>query len=119
MTVHIDNKSGSALVVELLDTKDTVVQYQTLESSGTIRFDHIGAGNYRLRAVIDVDGNGNWTVGDYATRRQPEECVMYEKTLQLRERWEMEESWKVEGGGASAEPTPMQDVESEERSETR
>ena len=119
LTVHVDNNSGSALVVELLDTKDTVVQHQVLESSGTARFDHIGAGNYRLRAVIDDDGNGRWTVGDYATRRQPEECVMYGKTLQLRERWEMEESWTVERGGVSAEPASQQEIEVEERSETQ
>ena len=94
LTLHVDSPEGR-LVVELLDTKDTVVQRRTLDESGTLRFDHIGEGDYRLRAIFDTDGNGFWTPGDYPTRRQPEEFLMYGKTLKLRERWEMEERWTV------------------------
>ena len=94
LTLNIENNEGK-LVVELLDSKDTVVVRRLVDGSGTIRFDHIAAGEYRVRAVFDTDGNGRWTPGDYALRRQPEEFVLYEKTLKLRERWEMEERWTV------------------------
>lgn len=96
LTLLVDNATGSQLVVELLDAKDTVVAHRTMTSSGEVRFDHIAAGEYRLRAVIDADGNGRWTEGEYRARRQPEEWRMFEKPLQLRERWEVEEKWRVE-----------------------
>ncbi len=96
LTLDVANGTGMPLVVELLDTKDTVVAVHRLEGSGTLRFDHVAAGDYRVRAVIDADGDGRWTAGDYRQRRQPEEWRIYEKTLQLRERWEMEEKWTVE-----------------------
>ena len=80
----------------MLDNSDTVVQQMTLPSHrGTLRFSHLKAAEYRLRAVLDVDANGSWTTGDYRLRRQPEECLLYEKKLQLREKWELEERWTV------------------------
>lgn len=95
LTLHVDCPQGGALVVELLDSKDTVVRRQSLDGTGTLRFDHVGSGEYRLRAIFDTDGNGRWTPGDYSLRRQPERYVMYEKPLQMRERWEIEENWKL------------------------
>lgn len=96
LNIIVANAAGSPLVVEVLDSRDTVVQSQPLPSAGgTLRFIHLPEGEYRLRAVIDADGNGRWTPGDYRHRRDPETSVMYEKTLKLREKWEMEERWTI------------------------
>ena len=97
LTVHVTNTMGCQLVVEVLDSKDTVLQSQIVEgASGTLRFVHLPAAEYRLRAVVDRDGDGRWTTGDYLQQRQPESFILYGKTLQLREKWEMEERWTVE-----------------------
>ncbi len=96
LTIHVDNRTKSPLVVELLDSKDTVVASLPIEGNGTLRFDHIAAGTYKLRAVVDENGDGRWTTGSYPLRRQPEVFITFDKSLQLRERWEMEEKWTVE-----------------------
>lgn len=95
LILHIDNQTNLPLLVEVLDKRDTVVQQQPLEASGTLRFIHLPSGDYRLRAVLDRNGDGRWTCGDYALGRQPEEHRLYGKTLNLREKWEMEERWTV------------------------
>ena len=96
LTLHIDNRVGQPLLIEVLDSKDTVVKHSSLiTNQSSLRFDHLPAGEYRLRAVVDTDTNGRWTPGDYLCGRQPEAMVMYDKTLQLREKWEMEERWTV------------------------
>ena len=96
LSIDIDNCMGAPLVVEVLDSKDTVVASQALARSGNLRFLHLPSGDYRLRAVVDADSNGRWTPGDYRRQRQPEQSVLFEKTLSLREKWEMEERWTVE-----------------------
>lgn len=96
LTIDIDNRMGAPLVVEVLDKRDTVVQQQSLPGNGKLRFIHLPTGDYRLRAVVDKDSNGRWTPGDYRRQRLPEQAVFFEKTLSLRERWEMEERWVVE-----------------------
>ena len=95
LTLHITNVTGQPLVIEVLDKRDTVVQHRTLTGSGDIRFTHLVGGDYRLRAVVDTDGNGRWTTGDFRLGRQPEAFHLFEKTLSLREKWEMEEQWTV------------------------
>lgn len=96
LTLHLSNHTGHPLVVEVLDKRDTVVQHATLHApSATLRFTHLPAGDYRLRAVVDRNGDGRWTTGDYRLGRQPEEHHLFDKTLQLREKWEMEERWTV------------------------
>ena len=95
LTLHVTNLTGYPLLVEVLDAKDTVVQRQPLQGSGDLHFRHLPAADYRLRAVNDRDGNGQWTAGDYFLQRQPEAYVLFEKTLQLREKWEMEEKWEI------------------------
>ncbi len=96
LSIDIDNRMGAPLVVEVLDSRDTVVASQALARSGNLRFLHLPSGDYRLRAVVDADSNGRWTPGDYRRQRQPEQSVLFEKTLSLREKWEMEERWTVE-----------------------
>ena len=93
LTLHIANPTGGQLLLEVLDKRDTVVQSQPLAGSGTVRFTRLAAGEYRIRAIFDTDGNGRWTPGDYRKQQQPEQTALFEKTLQLRERWEMEERW--------------------------
>lgn len=96
LTLHIDNRSGHQLLIEVLDSRDTVVQKQLLPGSGQLRFNHLPAAEYRLRAVVDSNADGQWTTGDYFMRRQPEEILLYDKTLLLREKWELEERWSVD-----------------------
>ena len=95
LVLQVTNQKAYPLVIEVLDSRDTVVQYKSIAVSGELRFDHLPAGEYRLRAIVDRDSNGLWTTGDYSLGRQPEECLMYEKTLKLREKWEMDERWTV------------------------
>ena len=107
LSIDIDNHMGAPLVIEVLDNKDTVVQQQILTASGRVRFIHLPSGDYRLRAVVDSDNNGRWTPGDYRRQRQPETFLLYEKTLSLREKWEMEEKWTVEPYKAKAPERKM------------
>ena len=98
LLLHIQNNTPYPLSIEVLDKRDTVVQRQTLTTHGDLRFKHLSEGEYRLRAVLDADANGMWTTGDYRLQRQPEEVVYFKKTLNLRQKWEMEERWVVERG---------------------
>ena len=45
--------------------------------------------------MLGNDGDGKWTPGDYWQQRQPEPVIYFNKTLELRENWDMEEKWEI------------------------
>lgn len=101
VTLHVTNGTGERLVLELLDSRDTVVQTLPVGESGTVSFSHVDAGKYTVRAVYDSNGDGKWTTGDYHAGRQPERTRLFGKTLNVRERWELEERWTIDSGARS------------------
>ena len=77
--------------LQLLDEKYAVVQ--TLASpKGRYRFEHVVPGKYRLRALIDANGDGHWRGGSPDLRTPAEPVYLDPKVLQLRSNFELEEN---------------------------
>lgn len=81
----------STVVIEILDEKDAVVKMLPAKEEGT-RFEYLQPKDYYVRVFIDKDGNGEWTTGDWQTKRQPEPVYYYPNKLTLRANWEFEET---------------------------
>lgn len=87
---------SSQMVVQLLDEKDTVLTSTTAPvGQDKVSFEHLKAGKYKVRAILDENANGRWDEGDYWLHRQPEKVLFYPKTLDIRENWEFEENWEI------------------------
>ncbi|MDE6098822.1 MAG: Ig-like domain-containing protein [Muribaculaceae bacterium] len=82
----------TALVVELVGSSDQV-QYRAQARGNKVVFHHLAPGTYYARLIIDSDGNGRWTSGDVALRRQPEETYYFPKKLTLKKNWDIEQAW--------------------------
>ena len=84
------------VLIQLTNEKGENLQRRIISGSQRLTFSNLKGGKYGFRAIIDSDGNGEWTPADYWSRRQPERVILFEKTLELRENWDMEEKWRVE-----------------------
>lgn len=93
LTMTYDNHDN--LLVQLLSEKDDVLSQQP--ATAKVTFNHLKAGKYRLRVVEDLNRNRQWDPGDYFKRVQPERVFYYEKTLDVRENWDFEETWDLTG----------------------
>ena len=76
--------------LQLLDEKYQVLA-QLNSPRGTYRFDHLAPGKYRLRALIDQDGDGHWRGGDPNLKVAPEPVYLDPKLIQLRAGFEIKE----------------------------
>ena len=83
------------LIIQLINEKGDMVQQQVVTSPSKISFLHLKGGKYSFRAIFDRDGNSLWSPGNYWLHRQPEEIIKFEKVLELRENWDMEEKWLI------------------------
>ena len=81
---------------QLTNEKGDILQQHIVTANCRLTFANLRGGKYKLQAIVDNDRNRQWTPGDYWQRRQPERIIHFEKTLDLRENWDMEEKWTIE-----------------------
>lgn len=94
LTVDLDSALAPVLL-QLTNEKGDVLRQVTLTADQKVIFDHLKGSKYNIRAIVDTDNNGQWTPGDYWLHRQPEQVIYFDKTLELRENWDMEERWEL------------------------
>ena len=76
--------------LQLLDEKFQLVA-QLRSPRGAYRFDHLAPGKYRLRVLLDADGDGRWYAGDPELRRPAEPVYLDAKLIDVRAGFEIDE----------------------------
>ena len=56
---------------------------------------NIKGGNYRVKCVLDVNGNGKWDGMDFGNAKQGEKTTVFDKVVSIRRSWTMEENWNI------------------------
>lgn len=82
-------------IVELTQNEKTVYAGVLTQTAAFVKFDGIEPGQYNVRCVEDLNGNGKWDGGDYAKGIQPERILRYSLTQKLRANWEVEETLTI------------------------
>ena len=78
--------------IQVLDEKDHVLRELPAKPEGAV-FEYLEAKSFYIRMYLDLDGNGQWTTGDWTFKRQPEPVFYLSKKLTLRANWEFEEEF--------------------------
>ena len=83
------------VVVQLLNENGKVLEEQVIKGEEEVMFEHLLPAKYKLRALLDADGNGKWSTGNYHYRVQPETVIEYYDTLDLKAGWDidLEDVW--------------------------
>lgn len=74
-------------IVELLDDKALVID-QSKQTKGV--FSMLNAGKYRIRILLDENGNGKWDIGDVRKGIRSERYVHHQAEITVRANWEVE-----------------------------
>lgn len=93
LSVKMPSLETGKYVVEIVDEKDKVVRDTIINGPANIQFSGMPAGNYRVRLIQDVDGNGIFTPGNYLLHTQPEKVIYYALSVRVRAGWDMDIEW--------------------------
>ena len=94
LEITILNKPETSSILQVLNERMEVVEQRIMQSNEEI-FTTLRPGRYRLRLIVDKDGNGRWSPGNLRERRQPEPVFIFYKTLSLQAGWEHVEEWEL------------------------
>jgi hypothetical protein len=79
-------------IIELVVNEKTVYSEIKPEGTAFVEFKAIQPGQYSVRCIRDVNGNGKWDPGSFTTRAQAEEVLRYTLTQKMRPNWDIEET---------------------------
>ena len=79
---------------ELLDNSERVIRKSGLINEELV-FEDLKPGNYFLRYIEDLNGNGKWDTGNYADRQQPEKVYYFQGTLTITKYGSHEQDWDI------------------------
>lgn len=82
-------------LIFLLDAQDRVVRKDLITSSSELVYNNLVPGNYKIKVVKDLNKNGKWDTGNYKKKRQPEPIYYFEKPIQIRGYWDLEEEFRI------------------------
>ena len=85
---------GKRAVVELLNNSDKPLRKSEVKSN-VARFQDLTPGDIYARLVIDENGDGKWTTGNYEEGRQPEEVFYYNGKFVIRAYSDHLEEWDI------------------------
>ena len=84
------------VIVELLDDKDKFLAQQIVSETKKIEFKYLSPKKYKLKAIIDKDGDGKWSPGNYGKKSLPESIIYHKDVFDVKANWDidLEETWK-------------------------
>ena len=85
------------VVVQLLDERDKVLKEEIITQKQEVMFEYLMPAKYKLRAILDADGNGKWSTGNYHHRTLPETVIEYKDPLEIKAGWDidLEDVWNL------------------------
>ena len=88
--------TSGQFIVELLDDRGRKLQQKIIPlDSSQLAFLVLMPGKYQVRLIHDANSNGRWDTGVYFEGRQPEKVFVFDKALELRANWDIEETFII------------------------
>ena len=90
-------KGMRQVVVQLTDENGKVLKQECITQEQEVMFEYLMPAKYKLRAILDADGNGKWSTGNYRRHVQPETIIDYKNVLEIRAGWDVDLSdpWEL------------------------
>jgi hypothetical protein len=83
-------------VLYLNDSKGKALASRRVNKSGVVKFNQLNPGKYGMSILIDLDNNGRWSSGRITHKLQPEQVLQYDKEVEIRANWVVQESWEIQ-----------------------
>lgn len=93
ITIKDTSSRNSSYILILEDPLGKEIKTKYSESEEKNIFKYLKEGSYKLRMIIDKNHNKKWDHGDYHNRTLPEEIIYFNKTINIRKNWDIEEEW--------------------------
>lgn len=99
MGILLPDSTSYPWIVQLIkgtEENEKLLSKHVITKSGEVTFPNLPEEKYRIKILEDRDGNGRWSSGNYRQNRLPERVFYYDKTLEIKPGWKVEERWHID-----------------------
>jgi len=93
LTINLKPEQNGNFIFQLLNKKEDVIIEHKFNNDTTFLLPYLNPGNFLMKIVFDQNNNGKWDPGKYSKKLEPEGVTYYNKVINIRANWEIEESW--------------------------
>jgi uncharacterized protein (DUF2141 family) len=94
LILNINNYEGPR-IIQLLNKDEKLMRQTRMTKDGKVEFPYVERGQYRLRVIYDLNGDGKWTTGDFNLGLQPEPVSYYPREIEVKENWDIKNDWDI------------------------
>jgi uncharacterized protein (DUF2141 family) len=96
LLLNVQNIDKQPLIIQLMNSKNGVLQEHFLTGSESINYPYLADGKYIIKAIVDTNKNRKWDNGDLEKRIQPERIYFLPQLIDIRANWDNEQVWIIE-----------------------
>lgn len=91
MTISVADINQNYLV-QLLNANESVIEEIKVKDVSTkkVKIENIPSATYKVRVIVDANGNGRWDTGEFVSKRQPEKIINFATSYTLKGGWDLE-----------------------------
>ena len=96
LKVNLVGAKRFPLILEVLDESGMVLHTQSSKGETMLVFETIEPKKYTLRVIYDDNANGIWDTGNFLAKRQAEEIIYFQKSVDVRANWDVEQEFGLD-----------------------
>lgn len=93
--ISISPDVDTPFLIQLWQSKGEMISQRVIAGTKKLTYENLRPGKYTLKAVLDQNKNGRWDTGNLTKGLQPESVFFFEKEVEIRANWDLEEEWKI------------------------
>lgn len=82
-------------IVYLQNNRGNTIQQNIISTNQSVTYAHLDPGGYKIKVIKDRNNNGRWDTGNYKLKIQPEEIFFFDKPVNIRGYWDIEEDFEL------------------------
>ncbi len=95
LKIKLKGLTEGAYLLQLVGEKEEIIAEKKINNNGNYLFDRMNPVKCRIRLVVDTDGNGKFTTGNYEKKLQPELVFYNDEQVNVRANWDIEKDWTI------------------------
>lgn len=94
--LSVSKKIKQPIILQLLNDKEEILRQDFFSGDTNLVYKYLKPEKHRLKVIYDANNNGKWDTGNYLKKEQAEKTIYFEKEIELRANWDIEEEWVID-----------------------